>query len=787
MSQTKVTGSGLKLSKITDLLPNLTREVLTGLEKRGWVQPAKDAYGPHGSTRRYPPDQVRTLYLAYRCYEAGLTLEQTETVLHSPATFYPPDATAFSEAVSHLLQKVLEDDAKALARAVVAEAIKILRAECVLLFLEPETFPGRLNLAAGCVYGGSFSQVHDVDPGSEYENWLARGMELTPGPEPKGTPRRVWRELKITEVQNRFTSQFAGFPKPAHLPSDEYFSWLCLPLADRKGRLFGYLVAENRIGPRGRPDKAYCFDPATEYLGKIYADFLSLLLQIVPLVMTQERLFTHSQRFRPLDLFLKEVVRIGILLTRGFRGELAVYEGDRGMVIRAHKGPITQDTRDAGKGPLDHPLPNRSASRFVYETGKPLRLDDVGKSDIYHQCHDQTKSQITIPLPFPFSDRPYGTLTIEAFRPKGFDSTDERNLEQLAAQAGFHANSIEKNTAVTELLTRFYQNADGPEAGAGPLWTVLDEVYRETGFASGIVYLADYRAARLQVMVTRGCPKIAPERLKKMWRFSDTALATKVFLEQEFYFSPDPTNDVFVNPDGLEAFEASGPLLGVPITFQRFMAGVLVVWNAGEPKPKATDVERLKLFTDLRVTSPVTSSRARQETQTLRAMQKIQASIRSNTPPREVFREILKALLIRYDRARLHQYKVDPQDGKGPYFECLFSEGGREPHKYLGQKIYQSQSPYIDDILKTPTREAVPQIYDKKKFGLDPCAYLWDRPADQAWMMTALYSQGKLWGYLTVDNAVSLRPIEDSETQGPIALYGWLAELVLAAGQATAT
>lgn len=782
---TNVTDSYLKSPQITAQLPKLTRDVLAGIEKRGWVKGSTDRYGESRVTIRYSPDEVRKLNLMHRCYEAGLTTDQIEKILHAPETFFPLDSTAFGQAVSRLLQDVLDDDPKALTRIVVTEAVKVLRAECILLFLEPETWPGRLKLAAGCVYAGSFDQVHDVDPGNAYADWLAQGMELPP-PDVEsaisGTPRAAWRELRIQDVQNKFISDFAGFPRPVHLPSGEYYSWLCLPLADRKRRLFGYLVAENRLGPKGKPGRAVSFDTATEHIGKTYAAFLSRILQIVPLVMTQERLLAQSLRFRPLDEFLKQVVRIGILLTRGFRGELAVYEQGRGMVIRAQKGPAQHAD---GKSPLRHLLPNRSVSRYVYETGDPLIIDDVNRSDMYYQCHPATKSQITVPLPLPFSDRRYGTLTIEAHREKGFDATDKLNLEQLAAQAGSYANTVEQNAAITELLSRFYQTSDRPEGRTGPLWTILEEVYRATGFTSGIVYLADYRAARLTIVGTRQCPKIAPDKLSRMWRFVDRSFATKVFLEQRPYFAEDPSNNVFVNRRGLEAFGVRGPLLGVPITFQHFIVGVLVVWSEGTPQPKETDWERLRPFTELLVASARTREEPSIRAQTMNTLARVQALIRSNFPKDEVFREILNSLLIRFDRAKIHQYRNDPHDQKGPYFECLQSVGDTQPDRYKTQKVYCSQSPYLNYIVNTLVKEAVPDVFPNDVLGPDPCAYMWDRRPDQEWAMTSLYARGNLWGYLAVDNGPSMRPLDHSESKELIALYGWLSELAIAAARPT--
>jgi GAF domain-containing protein len=769
----------LKAPEITALLPKLTREILAGIHQRGWVLGTVEPYGEDRLTRSYSDEEVRKLYFLYRCHEAGLTTQQIHEIVTSPDKLYASDAAAFGNAVSRLCRAASSDDPKKLAQIVVSEALRVLNAECVLLYLEPETWPGRLRLAAGCACSGAFDQVHRVDPGAAYGSWLARGIGRSPGAPASvdsvedSSPRSSWRELQIRDVCNLFSSELVAFPEPKHLPSGVYYSWLCMPLADRKGRLFGYLVAENRFGPNGKPNRAVCFDPATEALAKSYASFLSGILQIVPLVMMEERLFPSTLPFRPIDKLLKQVVRIGILLSRGFRGEIAVYREGSGMLVRAVQGP---STLPPGKALLGYELPNRSISRYVYETGEPQLVNNLKKHALYgmySECHRETKSQLSVPIRIPFSNRPYGTLTVESHLETGFDPIDLRNLENLAAQTGSYANMVEKNAAIAELLLRFYEPADHSEKGVESLKAILDGVDRELGFTSGVVYLANYQNARLKVVGKRGCPDADPAELEKMWPFSEKSLATKVFLEQQAYFTENPWNDVFVNRKGLEAFGESGPLLGVPITFQRFVVGVLVVWSTGPVKPTKDDVERLLPFSELLVTSTQTredSIRGR----TLHSMQRIQASIRSGLPRDDIFQEILGSLTIRFDRARILEYHE-------AYFECLFSAGDDPPNKYRRKRVDCADSPYLGQILATPAKEAVPRVYLGSELGPDPFADVWDRPPDLGWAMTFLYDREKLWGYVAVDNVFSKRTLQHADTEELIGLYGWLTELAIAA------
>jgi len=755
--------------------------------ERTWVGAQSAPYGNTRKSTLYGPQELRAFNLISRCLDAGFGVERTGETLRTPARFWAPETIALGEAVARLVKCALLDDAKQLAWEVVVEASKILGCECVLLYLQPETWPGRLRLAAGCVHLGGTGQFQPVKPSSSYATWLTQGMQPQVRQEQQGTPRQRRSELKIHNVQNRFIGEFTGFPEPKHLPSKTYFSWLCLPLkSGRKESVFGYLIAENRLGPALAPNRSYCFEGSIEEMGKILSNFLSYLLELVPVAMSQRRLAQQTLRLRPMRDYLKEVVRIAILLTGGFRGELAVYEEGRGMVIKAAKGPDSIAFRRASDAAVtgdadvvsEAILPNQSAARYVHETGKPLIIDDVRRSDIYHKCSENTLSQITVPVVLPFSNRSWGTLTVESDRVRGFDSFDQTNLEQLAARTGSFADSVEKNSAVTELLKRFYQKPDIPSGYTGSLWGILQHVYQETGFTSGIIYVADYQSAVLRIEGMRHCRDVNPAEIS--WRFEDKALATKVFLEQRPYFAKDPANDVFVNRRGTDAFGLHGPILGVPIVFQRFVVGVLVVWSEGELKPAESDVERLRPLVELLVTSAQARLKALDLTSTQAALQSIQAQIRTGATLKTVFRKILEAARISFDRARLLRYHAESTSKKGPYFECIYSIGDERPDKYRDKRVYRKESPYIDHILRTPAANADVHVYDSSEFGPDPYAAQWDRPADQPWAMTFIFHGGELWGFLAVDNVNSRRPLDGARVDGTLAMYGALAELALA-------
>ena len=277
----------LKQQEVLRLHDHLTRDMLLFAERKRWIAPDTDL--PRGSkmkTRRYDDKQLRIIHYLNEAYKRGYSVEQIESVLADLSILANVDVSLLSRASSELINAVQLCDDKALIALVAQWGCRLLDAECCLIFLEPETLPGRLRLAAGTRYEKTTERFTKPQiRQTRYAKSLINGHP----------PFDMLDEINsragaspINAIVNLFHSDLADY-KPSHL-STGCHSWMSIPLLDRKQRLFGYLVVENRFGKGSRPTPVVFFDEAIQRIGESYAIVLGALLNLYPTVIAQKRL-----------------------------------------------------------------------------------------------------------------------------------------------------------------------------------------------------------------------------------------------------------------------------------------------------------------------------------------------------------------------------------------------------------------------------------------------------------------------------------------------------------------
>jgi GAF domain-containing protein len=767
---------------------NLTRDLLYYWERRTWVrsEPAKRGKGVRKG-RTYSEEEVQKIGLMLRSLRAGYSPEQAANYALGPQKPTSQELTSLLRASDSLAKTIVSgfwlgdrrqtvrvfgvDLPQALAHAA-REAYATLEVEsCAIALVDPND-PDRLFIVAN-------KGDKDMDcKGRDFRRHQVPGGGLTGYMASQGRLQR----LNQTELANH---PFKRKDPPDHLASGECYSRMMVPLQTRvtPPRIVGWIIADNRKGPDGQPGGFPSFDEIDAAIGTILANQIVVVLELLRMFEATDEVVNQLRVAPGRDEFLNTLLKRAQLLVRADRGD--VYAG-------GIQEPLTLVAK-VGKGGLEKgdALPVQSLCRRVYERGEPILEPDVQDADApYHSCCAETRCEMAVPLFLEANPqdsrkaghrRLIGVLNLESFEVNGFDERDLLIIRYLVDHAMPVAYAIEASSAVTRQLARVGQGAT-PELAVD---TILRSVQEGLGFDCGIIYMVETPPGILKVR------KSEPVRKPFEYRLQDRALATKIFHSGRPYFSADPKNDPEVNIGGLEHFEVTGPLIGVPLKIEDTVVGVLVVWSKNGPVPERRDCESLARYAQLAVTTIAVADRERKwrdrerewralASRVLSSIQKGKSSESESTPVRRLLSSVRDAL--GFDRARVFRYQPGDE-----IYTCVDSIGvDEEPGLYAGPTPVTVR--IADSQYSTQTRDNAKEgIFDARlcepsKTGVDPDSGKLGKPNDLPFAVAPLVINGELYGYIAADNAKSRREISPEDLSG-LHLFSVVAAALAIAGQ----
>jgi hypothetical protein len=195
-----------------------------------------------------------------------------------------------------LLKSIFYVERVATLQKTVVGARKLLEAEACGIFLISDHDPDLLTLEA------DFSEKF----GHQFEPVEVRVESRMGG----GLTGHVATLGQITNFSGAelATSPFTRGEPARHLLSSQCYSFLSIPLKDRKGRLLGVLNAHNKKDQSGVPQPGLRFDAADEAMARILATKIVLILESQR-IFSVFRDVTHAiYNARTLDDVLNEIL-----------------------------------------------------------------------------------------------------------------------------------------------------------------------------------------------------------------------------------------------------------------------------------------------------------------------------------------------------------------------------------------------------------------------------------------------------------------------------------------------
>jgi PAS domain S-box-containing protein len=485
-----------------------------------------------------------------------------------------------SEVNDNLQHGIFSSDRQVPLNALVQEVRRFFNAEACALFLVSEEIADELVIEASC---------GDLQP---LNYWKGKTFKIQSVPKGGLTSHIAGQKsvVALSYDQLKF-NQFVRHTHQEHLVNGTAFSYLGIPLRDRKQRLLGVLTLDNRKNPAGHPDSQTFFDRTDRSLAAMLANKIVFFLENLRCFNVFRGIMEDIQEEAGnLDRLLHCLLKRAVVLLRADRGDFALWDfSKRDLFIRAIAGPIQERTLGVGNR-----VPEPSFMRMVWagkgEADLVKWCPDVNEiKPYYYRSNHRTKSEIAVR--FVFKGRPRGVLNVESFQRNGFDDEDTENLMLLARYAAIAVEIAEEESHLGSIIQRVFDDV-GPSQTA--LRSILDTVMEVYGFQAGLIYTADNDSKMLRCRAALGCDELAFDPTTFSIPYGETSAATTVLHTKEGFFSADPANDPGVYQRGRRLFKINTPLVGVPLIFGDVVVGVLIAWGAKAPPPTREHITRLK-------------------------------------------------------------------------------------------------------------------------------------------------------------------------------------------------
>jgi signal transduction histidine kinase/putative methionine-R-sulfoxide reductase with GAF domain len=650
-----------------------------------------------------------------------------------------------------MMQTILHGDRQATLNTVARHVHSLLDAECCSVLLVPEDFPEELVLEAqyadklGYDFKSLRLRIHNV-PKQGLTGHIAytgetvsmHGAELVASPYATGKP-------------------------PEHLASGKCFSLLGMPLKDRKGRLLGLVIVNNKKGLDGKPNETISFTRVDISIARILANKIVIVLENL---RTSETLYELMQTMNTVASFqeiLNDILRRGVSLFNADRGDFALWDGGIG-------GLILQATIGESQSEIGGIIPIRSIISTVWNDDDCMLCGDVSSEPSYFEIDSRTRSEIAVRVNL--EGRRIGVLNIESFQLDYFDEQDIEVLRLLAQYAAIAVRMIGRETQFRNIVQRLGEFSL-PQDFLTSILESLRDIYE---FDSGIIYIADdtHRMLRCSAFISgKGLHISDPDR--HSYSFKDIALATRVLNKGKGYFCPDPSKDPIVDSRDVRAFQIDSPIVGVPLVFGEKTVGSLVVWSSRAPYPTPEHIDHLKPFARLAAAAIAISEATQQRTVVLEAIQKILSRMQTELSQDKNLRLILQGIqAVGFDRVRVFEFEEDMRR-----FVGLDSAGMEDPQSFRGHAIYLDHNRYAKHTAETSLPNPVARIYNYTMFGPDPNAAGLGKPLELPWAVVPLVISGELYGQIVADNEHTRREIT-TDNLSYLTLLGALAAQAIA-------
>jgi signal transduction histidine kinase len=514
---------------------------------------------------------------------------------------------------------------------------------------------------------------------------------------------------------------------PSHHTSGKCYSWLFIPLKDRKDGLIGVISVYNKLASDGKPNCDTCFDKDDILIAKLLASRFVPVLMGMRVANSFRLLMDALRNAGDLKTFLAEILKISLDLVGADRGDFA-WAADGKLITLAQ---VVGD----GKNEVGDPVPEKSIVHRVWRTGIAEMHANVSAVPDYYNVSPSTVSEIAVPVEL--HKRCLGVLNAESSR-----LFDQRDLDLLTFLAGYSqmgAEVLSRQDALkwldrkvaeqsrTEVLRRIVSN--------------LQDMYH----FDSIIYIADYQRAELRCIEST-----LPKGLDYKYTFSQDSFANHIRKSPIGLHSRDPINDPRVNPAGLEYFDIHTSLAGLPLLNANKCWGVMVVYGSDRHAgPEENHLWHLEPFARLAATALALEEEQNRVRSMILAMQTGQAG--------ETLRNVLRAIQqAGFDRVRIYRYDV-VQDALVA-LDCVNMENSAE---FLEISILMRDSEHsrrLRDHAKASVQaKKVVQalIFDPKRDGEDPHAKKLGKPLDLPWAVVPLVIAENFYGSISADNGVN--------------------------------
>ncbi len=357
--------------------------------------------------------------------------------------------------------------------------------------------------------------------------------------------------------------------KPTHHKSGRCYSWLFIPLKDRKDHLIGAISVYNKLAADNKPNAKTCFDDVDLLIARILAGRILPVLLGMRTFAAFSGLMAALRAASDLNGFLDEILKVGLSLVGAERGDFVWAERGR-LIIRATVGD--------GRLKVGDPLPEKSVIHRVWRTGERAVEPNVANTTDYLSVNSSIRSEVAVPVRV--HERILGVLNAESRT-----TLDERDVELLALLARYAevgAQLLQRQEALKG-LDRSVAEQSAKEVLRG-IVHALQEIFQ---FES-IVYVADYPNKKLRCIEAARPKGLFGLRVPHFLR--QRRSATKVFRQQQSLLLCRPAkNDPDVNLAGIEHFEIQTPMVGLPLLIDNNCWGVAggiwrrEVWSSGSP------------------------------------------------------------------------------------------------------------------------------------------------------------------------------------------------------------
>jgi signal transduction histidine kinase/putative methionine-R-sulfoxide reductase with GAF domain len=504
---------------------------------------------------------------------------------------------------------------------------------------------------------------------------------------------------------------------------------LFIPLLDRKFKLIGALVANNKLTSDNVSREDFEFSSEDEVFG------LELAMTIVRVVESLRKydaltyILQAMDEESSLDRFLLVTLRKAVQLVRAYRGDFAWLRADNQLIIRAQIG---EESDRASGVVLDG-----SVIRESFKTGQTLLIPDMNRvaSLSYQGVNSKTKGEIAVPV---FSrEQVIGVLNIEST--ETLDEDDRATLEAMMRHTGVASRVVARESAVRSLVSTL---ASPMRSSSQFLSVLIDSVAANYPLDAAVIYGVDFASKRLDSVKSIGCNKIVS------YRFEDQALATHVYNTASSYFTANPWNDPICNKKGLTDFDIRGPLLGVPLKRGNEVIGVLVCWS--NTPGRLTEDHKNYLAPLAEILSSVLSI-ADADRLLEEALGSILSQLQAEFSTERSLDLILQSLhKSGFDRVRAFRYRERPDRLEG-----FASFGMRDPERFKAISISLSANSYCRHLKDIATQNQRAEIYDNSLFGADPNAADLEKDLDCPWAEVPLFMGGRFYGSIAADNGVT--------------------------------